>query len=144
MKQARDFQRSKVYSATHALPDGQRLKTLTEVQGYIDEIIAFPWVQEIFRQHHNGYKLTEITLKDGRGRRKACAGWNWRDRYYIALPRWSRYETMILHELAHTLASRKKSEPWHGKEFVGIFLILAKRIMGVDGTEIFQQYKVKW
>lgn len=142
MKRPRDFQRSKVYKATHALPNGQCFRTIPEVKGYLDNIIASDWLQDLFKHTHNGFALPEIMLKDGRGRRKAGAGWNWQNQYYITLPRWARYETMILHELTHILAPRRSA--WHGEEFVGFFLALADHIMGVDAAKVFRQHKVKW
>lgn len=141
-KRPRDFQRDKVYKATHALPHGQHFETIAEVKVYLDNIVALDWLQDLYGRTHAGYAMPEITLRDGRGRRKAGAGWDWQDQYFISLPRWARYEAMILHELAHILAPRQAA--WHGEEFVGIFLALVDHIMDVDATEVFRQHDVKW
>jgi len=66
-------------------------------------------------------------LKDGRGRRRPCGS-----RWEIKLPRWSRCQIVVLHEIAHSL---QQQQPWHGPEFARLFLELLVHYAGIPARE---------
>lgn len=139
MKRLRDSQKSKLYQAeVESLTAGKEFKNLDEVKSYIKKICASQYWKKL-----NGY--TKIIVKDGRGRRIACAF----SKYEIALPRWARCERVILHELAHTLISfNNDGIAAHGKEFAKGYLNLVKRFMGNEAylslRAGFKKYHVKY
>ena len=64
-----------------------------------------------------------VIVKDGRGRRNACA-FN-RSLPTIALPRWARNEIVVAHEVAHLHTFRAgKDLPAHGSTFMRKYLNL--------------------
>ena len=69
--------------------------------------------------------LDQVQVRDGRGRRHAGALQN---QGVILLPRWSRRERVILHELAH-LATPSSFAP-HGPEYAAVYLELVQHFMG--------------
>lgn len=69
------------------------MKTVAECQAYVDRITTSDW----WTTRHRYWK---VPVKDGRGRRSACASWDGS----ISLPLWARTPSTILHELAHVLA----------------------------------------
>ena len=74
-----------------------------------------------------------IVVKDGRGRRHAGASF---EDNLITLPIWSRQTVIVLHEVAHTFVDDRKY-PYHGEEFVGIFIgLLARESIGTIKTNI--------
>lgn len=136
----RDNQRSKVYRAERRVSKGVQFSTVSEMQGYVDQLCASRW------WHNRFPDVQDITVKDGRGRRNA-AGWNGRcGTGYVAMPRWSRCERVLFHEVAHVVTPGCYA--WHGREFVRNFLALVDRWMGKEVArllrESFSEYKVKW
>lgn len=130
----RDSQRAKVYRAQEQLPKGKHLKTMAEMQAYVDKIHSTRWFQKRWPRLYN------IEVRDGRGRRSACAGWG-----QIKMPKWSRYEVYILHEIAHLLTKEKHySVPSHGREFVKNFIALLEWKMKINPRSVFREYRVKW
>lgn len=127
----RDTQRGKVYKAEDHLSEalkGRKFKTLVECQAYYDHITRSRWWKT------RAIK-TPIFLRDGRGTSIARAYSDWAGGY-INLPRWSRYEIVMLHELAHVLRSRSHqrgvdTRP-HGAGFVRALLDLVRRWMGPE------------
>jgi len=124
MDKLRDTQRSKVYHAERVIHHhGKQFKNMEEVDAYVIRICKTAFWKKLHGAYH-------IEIKDGRGRRRACA-FNWGT---IALPRWARQEAIILHELAHTLVNfdNYNFTAWHGKEFAKTYLLLVKRFMGKE------------
>lgn len=132
----RDSQRSKVISATHALPPGKHIRTVPEIKGYVEKSITSRW----FRNRWPWLK--EIKIKDGRGRCNAGAGWNWHDNHFITLPRWARYERYLLHEIAHVVTPRRHAA--HGPKFMKNFIALLEWKMKINPRPVFREYRVKW
>jgi hypothetical protein len=96
-KRLRDFQRSKVYSWERA------------VFGRPTEKLTLEQCAELAKKLC-GFK---VTVKDGRGRRKACAYYETRT---IALPKWARCEWVVIHECAqpaHGPGTRLPRRPLH-------------------------------
>ncbi|KZX58053.1 hypothetical protein A3709_20795 [Halioglobus sp. HI00S01] len=92
---ARDFQRQKVYAAESiAFPRAdQTLMSLPEIRVMVKGVVNGPYWQS-----HKCYK--RIKVKDGRGTRRGYASSEERS---ISLPKFARYESYVLHELAHLL-----------------------------------------
>lgn len=126
----RDNQRQKLYNAESESLHGQgrKFKDLKEVNQYVKKICkSHCWKKQ-------GGALY-IEVHDGRGRRRAGAY----SRYDITLPRWSRQEWVVLHELAHTLINFNKSyTASHGPEFAKCFLGLIKRFMGIENYNLLK------
>ena len=133
---ARDSQRQRVYNAEIDLRveyhrDRQYLSTMPELQEWVDDVVSSRWFQ-------NRWPVSEVIVKDGRGRRKAYGDAYLRYGQWtgeICMPRWSRYKLIILHELAHT--ATVVQYPYadiaaHGREFCSNFLQLVGRWIGND------------
>ncbi len=58
------------------------------------------------------------TIKDGRGRKTACACYS-----SVSLPRWARNKVITLHEVTHTILDNGV-RAWHGPEFAALFIEL--------------------
>lgn len=138
MTRTRDTQRGKVYKAECHLPEaltGRKFETLAECQAYYDRIVRSRWWKARAIE-------TPIFLKDGRGTRMARAYSNWAGGY-INLPRWSRHEIVMLHELAHILNNRSHQRGAdrrpHGAGFVRAFLDLVGRWMGLETAKALRE-----
>ena len=140
MKRPRDSQRSKLYEAEGGdfIPKGNHLPTVAAIQSYVDGIVGSRWWK-------NRFTITTVYVEDGRSHRTALAfcspsaGW-------ITMPRWTRHERYILHELAHVATPNDCAA--HGREFARNFLLLVGRWMGRDAAKVlkasFDQHRVKW
>lgn len=125
MNRARDSQRSKVYAAEwhFCFSHSRKLTEMTDLQARVTQITASKW----WRSRIKGW--SRVKVKDGRGRRSACA-WSWD--FSIAIPRSSRTEGVLLHELAHLLTDHRHGRriAAHGREFCMEYLALVRRFMG--------------
>jgi len=146
MSQLRDFQRSKVYSAEtkHSKfkwkSHGNKLQKLSETKRYVADITTSKWWKS-----HGGFM--QVQVYDGRGRTRACGTLS-----YVKLPKWSRTELVILHELAHALTGQQYERDrikraGHGCTFTKNYLDLIKRYLGHDDwlemKELFREHKVR-
>ena len=122
-KRPRDFQRSKVYSWERA------------VFGRPTEKLTLEQCAELAKKLC-GFK---VTVKDGRGRRKACAYY---ERRTISLPKWARCEWVVIHECAHLLTDLDHAA--HGAHYMKAYIGLLEQHgpasglpygPGVDGVE---------
>jgi putative metallohydrolase (TIGR04338 family) len=134
----RDTQRQRVYNAQHAAGRGREFETVAEMQRYVDRVTGSAW----FRKHYGAKK---ITVTDGRSRRRAAAEITWGGSRRIKMPRHSRCERTILHEIAHIVAW---TTPAHGEKFCRAYLLLVKRFMGKEPFEkmlsSFREHNVYW
>ena len=122
----RDQQRSKVYAAKRAaFPDRNPDMTLAQVESYVAEVWRSDLVAKILGPMRE--RQREPDVSDGRGRRSA-ASFGGR----IAIPRWGRTKSVILHELAHELTWER---PAHGPKFCENFLALVERFMGYEARD---------
>ena len=141
----RDTQRSKVYRAESAADiSGKRYETIPEIEAYLNRVFLHEW----FKRHHP--RARGFVVKDGRGRSKACGGaLGWRS-VKMSLPKWSRCEGVILHELAHGLTEIEwgRGTAWHGWEFCKTFLELVKHYQGKEAGErlrlSFKEHRVRY
>ena len=147
----RDTQKQKVYNAEHqlakmldwandsdgrvveiegstlVLPVERRFGNPTDVQAYVDKVLALNWVRATWPN------AAPVKVRTRKGQAKAhYEPWS----QTIALPPakgvrgWALRETVVLHELAHHLT------PWrtapHGPEFVGTLVALLTEIIGPE------------
>lgn len=112
----RDFQRSKVYAWENSeFEKAQEKLTLTQCRDLASQLYG-----------------ARVKVKDGRGRRKACA---FHRRYpTIALPRWSRIEWVVAHEVAHLL-HRTDDVPGHGAIWMRSYILLLEQL-GHDAERV--------
>lgn len=133
----RDSQRQRLYDAEDwaglVSRDGSPPKygrsfgTVPECQAYVDAILAKRWFKA-------AYTAQEVEVKPGFGHRRAT-GFRF-DAYggTIQLPRWSRHEGVILHELAHVVVGNRLVA-WHGREFAKVYHHLVSRVMGEEAAD---------
>jgi len=135
-RRPRDSQRSKLYRAERTVGEGQHFPSVAHCQARVDQILASAWWQTRFPA------LDQVQVRDGRGRRHAGAFHN---RGAISLPRWSRRERVILHELAHL--ATPASFAAHGPEYAAVYLELVGHFMGAaaarDLAEAFRTHRVR-
>ena len=118
MKDKRDSQRSKLYSAEYVI-HGQEFADMAAVHAYVEKINMSDWWKK-----HNYFYSIPVEVLDGRGRRKACAiGMR-----VIKLPKWARYESVILHELTHLVIHSRFGYmvAAHGTEFAKMLLLMVQ------------------
>ena len=106
MKKPRDTQRRKVYTAENRVDKGRKLETVPEMQGYVDQMLRSRWWKMKFPN------VTHVLVQDGRARKTAGAVFSLRDPA-IKMPRWSRRELFVLHEIAHI--ARPAGTAAHGR-----------------------------
>lgn len=144
MSRARDTQREKLYRSERTLraqgKAGRRIEDLPDVQAYVDKFLASAWR----KRHHPGVRV--IRVDDGRGRRRGGAGSSW-----ITLPRWTRDELYICHEVAHIATTRRhlgEGVAHHGWQYAGILLEIVGYQMGrqtmLDLREQFKRNHVRY
>ena len=141
MNGKRDSQRKRVYNSETVI-HGKNFVSIPEIQEYVDKISHSSW----WKKNHRYYTYN-IEVKDGRGCRNAYAvGFR-----TIKLPKWSRHESVILHELSHTIINSHfmyGAVAAHGCEFSKIYLLMVKRFMGKDEYKklkmSFKDWKVKY
>lgn len=119
---SRDNQRQKAYNWEHRhLRFGPQNRSLTLEE--CDEFIA---------KACERYGVPKPVLKDGRGCRIARGGMG-----AITLPRWARSVTVTLHEVAHSITSRRHpGTAWHGPEWMRVFVDLLEVFGGHKRTDL--------
>ena len=150
----RDRQRAAVYDAEHlvqrifdrawefptvevagsrlALPPERHFGSLDDVQLYIDRVRRLPILRERYPRAE-----VPLTLRQRRG--QASAHYE-RLGAVVALPpyaggkAWALRELVVLHELAHHLATDAEAadQPQHGPAFTGRFIDLVGEIIGPE------------
>lgn len=127
----RDTQRSKVYKAESVLDKpSKKFETIKEVEKYLKRIFDSVWFKKNF-PHKKQFKVG-----DGRRRRSASGGHWGNSGVRMSLPKWSRYESLVLHELAHGLTPLQYA--WHGPEFCCVYLRLVEQYMGKEAHQLLQ------
>lgn len=146
----RDSQRQRVYDSETAAGlygPSIKFKTLDEIETYLDKVTGSAWFRRrwvnVGRSPMFGFALFEQktwTLGDGRGRRRASGGM-----YDMKFPVSSRYQHIVLHELAHHIVERTygpRVHPWHGWQFCAVLLELVTHEMGADaGKRLDAEFK---
>jgi putative metallohydrolase (TIGR04338 family) len=138
----RDTQRQKVYNAEYdAMVEidlkglVKRIEKVEEIQKFVNAICSKQWFLKRFGPH-------KIEVENGAGKRSACGGHG-----SISMPRWSRQQLFILHEVTHCL-QHYKNLSWHGRYFAKAYLELVRFVLGKEVYTIlkrqFRSHKVKF
>ena len=138
-KRPRDSQRSKVYAAERAIPQGRELASIPEIEKYIKRKMKLKGFKKRWPGIHG------LRVMDGRGRRSAC-GWGQHGVCFIKIPRWYRNEIIVLHELAHGILwneDRYNEHPPHGWRFARTMLDLVRYYMGQEAAAALRKSFVK-
>ncbi len=163
----RDRQRQKVYNAERVAfvgpPDAPNLppdyKTVPQCQAYVDRIVGSEAWRALGFSHLGLFGWSPVTVKDGRMRRRGGA-----DSFdnTISMPRWTRVNYYILHELAHIANDYlynfeveengdiseiyEESAP-HGPQYAGVYAYLVRGLLGGEAygslLQSFEEYRVK-
>lgn len=102
--------------------------TLKECQKFADKVVARKYVKDTYGSS------SSILVLDGRGRRKACASFQY-GRRVIKLPKWARTEFVILHEIAHHLVGLENG---HRPAFASCLLDLVRHFLGKEAADGLQ------
>jgi len=133
----RDSQRSKVYRSEKVVPQGLQFKELADVQAYLKQLQSHAW----FRRR---WAPRDFHLKDGRGARRGRASHGWWARI-ITLPRATRYQSYVLHEVAHHLAGLNER---HGPKFCRVYWTLVRYEFGPEAAKALKtewaKNRVRW
>lgn len=127
MSKVRDYQRSKVYKSERDVfgwPDSRppELPELSDVERFVAECLDTEWWERGMSP------FGRIDVLDGRGRRRGGANWMLG---YITMPRFTRHEYYVVHELAH-IGVPGDDRPAHGPVWVGYYLEGIAAIIGGD------------
>jgi putative metallohydrolase (TIGR04338 family) len=137
MQRPRDNQRQKVYNAENVVPRGRQFNRVVEITVFVDHMLKTTW----WRRNFPDVKF--ITVKDGRRRIRPSA---YRAERVIKMPKWSRNELIVIHEVAHIVTPDCYAA--HGPEYCRTYLDLVKRFMGLMTCELlrnsFKVHGVKW
>jgi hypothetical protein len=143
----RDFQRQKIYDSDRQFRRKYKselkfYKNLSEIQIFLNEILANKWFKK--------FNIKHIHVYCSKG--NVAYGWL-EDNYTIAmkLPKWSKNQATILHEIAHGICDRiyfDRDIAPHGIEYADMYLNLIFHILGENtyqtAIEIFIKNKVKY
>lgn len=141
----RDTQRSKVYRAERAIDKySKRYETVEEIDAFLKSIWSRKRLQ---KKYHRALKWYEPpSIKDGRGTRIARGG-----AWHLNLPLWSRFSTVILHEVSHCIQDRLQrieTQAAHGREFCEIFLTVVREMLGREAHDLlkasFKKHRVRF
>lgn len=119
-----------VHGSTITLPIERRFAALDSIQRYVDAVLGLNWVRAAWPAR----SAVAVTVRERRG--QASAHYE-RAGTTIAIPprehnrAWAMREFVVLHELAHHLASDTTGAP-HGPEFAGRMSTLVTEIVGPE------------
>lgn len=138
----RDTQRARVYKADADLLPFSRadVSTVPLMEAYVRKVWTSKRVREAFPLADN-----QPRVRDGRARRHAGATDRW-----VAVPKWARRESIVVHELAHTITQRVYGYEvaGHGWQYCSVFLKLTLYMMGRPAFEAlkaaFKRHRVRF
>lgn len=139
--------------------DGTPIPDVQEVQDYVDKVTRSRWFKARWPKYRydkdrmvmstaRGARFERrphgIVVLDGRRRRSAYGSSNGS----IAMPRWSRSELLILHEMAHVVTGSSRKVRAHGKYYCSNFLALIRHELGAEAAnemkQLFKEHRVKY
>lgn len=128
----REFQRSKVYKWEQKhVPSGKRI-SFNDAQAYVNKV----WAAE-------GLKYPPLIEELAKQTRRWAGKGN---RNHVWIPATGASEHTLLHELAHTLTmtihGEADDDSAHGPDFVGMFIKLVAKHMGVSQFELWYTAKL--
>lgn len=131
----KDYQKQRVYNSERCV--GPRLETVPQMQSYVDKMVKSAWWKKRYP------RVKRIIVKDGRGRRRACAEYGY-GYMVVKMPKWARNEGVLLHEMAHTVNMSVK----HGPKYVGNYLAMIDKAQGrevcLKQMQSFRNANVDW
>lgn len=120
----KDPQKNRLYAAEDH-PWEPTMQTVAEAQAYVNKVLGRSYLRK-------RYDLpSEITVLDGRMRRSGCADWVAGVGPVIRLPKWTRSEQVILHEIAHHVGGTYLGGH-HGPTYAAVYLDLVGHMLGRD------------
>jgi len=135
----RDSQRSRVYKAEDSFEimyPSKEFKTIKETRDFVDKVTTSSW----FKKHWPN--VYDIQVDDGRAQRRALA----KGPRHIGLPRWSRTEAIILHEISHCCTWKIGAA--HGREFCKTLIRMVQHFMGKEAANhlkvCFKEHRVRY
>jgi len=146
MPRPRDFQKSRIYKAENRIHEALKERGLDAKMESIPEVDAF--VKHVTQSRFWKSKTIPnfaargkpVRVKDGRGRRIACAGWSALG-YYVALPKWARTKLTTVHEMTHVACYHNRVS--HGRMFARTMLAMTRRFLGKEAGDLLaEQYKL--
>jgi len=126
----KDMQRKRVYASDDATKpfDTADVATVEAMERYVKRVWASKRCQDAFPK----MGMHPPAVLDGRGRRRAGGS-----HQMITMPKWSRREGIVLHELAHTITHRQwgYKVAGHGWQYCEIYLKLVLYMMGREAHD---------
>ena len=137
--------------------DGTPIPDVHEVQDYVDKVTRSRWFKARWPRYayskskmvmtYSGKFVKQphgIVVLDGRRRRSAFGSSNGS----ISMPRWSRFELVILHEIAHVVTGSSRKVRFHGRHYCSTFLALIRHELGAEAADemkrLFKDKRVKY
>lgn len=130
LDRAVDFPIVEVAGSHLTLPPERKFGSLLSVQAYIDAVLALSWIRRRWER-----AARPVIVRERVGQDKAHYE---RTGSVIAIPlhrggqAWALREMVVLHELAHHLAT--EAEVGHGPEFTGRMLELVSELVGPEAA----------
>lgn len=145
-KRVKDSQKSKLYAAEQEYlrvhPADKYLGDIDACQKFVDSVLARKYVQKHYPRH-TSIKVVGIPAKH-----RWAHAYNSQGRIELGTgpaARWSRTNSVVLHEIAHILAYRNVTEHIgnHDWGFAATFLDLVRNVMGADAAKALRKgYRV--
>ena len=133
---ANDHQKSRLYDAEDEAFKHEQRATLAELQAKADEIVACGWWTQRYGQR-------KWKVKDGRGQKNACAC---HDRVSGLFPRSTRYQAVLVHEMAHTCDPTGTED--HGAVFAALMLFFVGNVYSPNAKRrlaaAYRKHEVVW
>lgn len=142
-----DSQRKRVYSAEEIPGCRDELLEKEEVELFVRSVATKAW----FRKRYP--RITKVQVRYSNSERRCAEGRMFINTAILVLPRWAWTKQIILHELAHcctspVLKGEKNARAAHGREWVGTYLFLVKKLLGDEKCDMlkrqFRNHKVDW
>lgn len=130
-KRERDTQRRRVYRCDPVLKQFNHVDVSTVP--LMEDYVRLVWSRQRLHAAYPRMGANPPRVLDGRGRSRNAGGCN----AYITMPRWSRTEAIVLHELAHSITQRQHGHlvAAHGWQYCEIYLTLVLHMMGRDAHD---------
>lgn len=139
--------------------DGTLIPSVQEMQDYVDKLTRSRWFKNRWPKYRydkdrmvmstaRGARFERrphgIVVLDGRRRRTAFGSSNGS----ISMPRWSRSQLVILHEIAHVVTGEGRKVRAHGRHYCSNFLALIRHELGAEAADemkrLFKEHRVKY
>lgn len=131
-RRPRDVQKHRLYAAEHQVfKEDAHIMEWEELQDYVREVLNEKRIRARFPV---SVLITEgktkLSVRQGRGSRRAYAVFTSSDECCITFPVRFRRKWVVLHELSHILAPQDAQS--HGREFCRVYLYVVRCMMGIN------------